>query len=427
MKADRLKNFIGIRILLCLSLLAIVILGAACGDDEEDVENGSAGSNGDEITIGALLDLSGSWQTLGRASQATLEIAVEDHNDRLESQGQDTRVRLIVEDTGLNPDQALEKLRSLADQGVRIVIGPQSSSEVTRIKEYADANGIIVISQGSTASALSLGGDNIFRLALDDRREAAALVVLMDERGQTGTVLPVCRDDLGNKGLCDSTSQLVEQLGGTILPRVTYAGNASPADVIQRIKTALGDATSPAIYLAAFEEAVPLFAAAASDDALGQISWYGTSSLALIPQLVDPANQQAAQFAEEVGLPNPIFGLDVSEQQKWQPVFNEVRTRVGYDPDAFALSTYDALTISVAAYQQAGGVDDLTAYKNAFVATARSNDSLSGPTELNDAGDRDSGVFDFWAVNSQGNTLEWVKVATYMPTGDGEGTITGNP
>ena len=83
------------------------------------------------------------------------------------------------------------------------VIGPQSSAEVARIKPYADANNILVISQGSTASSLAIPGDNILRFCPNDTREAEALVALLQHDG-IRAIVPLWRNDAGNNGLHDS-------------------------------------------------------------------------------------------------------------------------------------------------------------------------------------------------------------------------------
>jgi branched-chain amino acid transport system substrate-binding protein len=45
----------------------------------------------------------------------------------------------------------LEKLKNLAAKGVRIVIGPATSADVQEVEDYADKNGILIISPSSTA------------------------------------------------------------------------------------------------------------------------------------------------------------------------------------------------------------------------------------------------------------------------------------
>ena len=139
-----------------------------------------------EVHIGALLSLTGDGATLGTASKAALEIAAQRWNSS--PQGKQVKVVLDVENTNLEPEQAQAALTRLADKGVRIVIGPQSSSEVAAISETAAARGVMVVSQGSTASSLGLPDDNVFRFVPTDRVEGRASVDLMLKNGATTIV-----------------------------------------------------------------------------------------------------------------------------------------------------------------------------------------------------------------------------------------------
>src|SRR6266478_7641652 len=150
--------------------------------------------------IGVLASLTGSGSSLGKSTVAALEIAA----DQIETATKGrTRFRVLVRDTQLDPSQALDAIKDLDSRGVNIVFGPQSSSEVAAIKPFADAHNILVISQGSTASSLSIPGDNIFRLCPNDIREAEAIVSLMWHDG-IRTIVPLWRNDAGNNGLHDS-------------------------------------------------------------------------------------------------------------------------------------------------------------------------------------------------------------------------------
>src|SRR5215212_1410217 len=179
----------------------------------------AAGSR--EVVLGALLSLTGDWSTLGQASQAALELATADINARMEASGSPVRVRFVVADTKLDPQLAVTQAQALAGQGVRVIVGPQSSAEVRALKPWADANGVILISQGSTASSLSIPGDNIFRLVPDDVREAEAMVALLAADGVTA-VVPAWRTDVGNTGLRDSVTRLFEAAGGVVTDGAPY-------------------------------------------------------------------------------------------------------------------------------------------------------------------------------------------------------------
>ena len=80
---------------------------------------------------------------------------------------------LDVYNTNLEPEKALTGLKALAKKGAKIVIGPQSSSEVAAIKDEAESLDVLVVSQGSTASSLAIPDDNVFRFVPTDHVEGA--------------------------------------------------------------------------------------------------------------------------------------------------------------------------------------------------------------------------------------------------------------
>jgi branched-chain amino acid transport system substrate-binding protein len=162
--------------------------------------------------VGVLATLTGSGFTLGTDTVAALQIAEEQIEADARSQHGGYRFKFFVRDTQHDPSKALQAIEDLAKRGVQIIIGPQTSSEVGMIKPFADAHNILVISQGSTASSLSIAGDNIFRLCPDDRVEADAIVALM-QHDVIQHIVPLWRNDAGNNGLHDSVQTKFEALG----------------------------------------------------------------------------------------------------------------------------------------------------------------------------------------------------------------------
>src|SRR5204862_6276789 len=176
------------------------------------------------------------------------------------------RFHFFVRDTQHDPSKALEAIKDLDRRGVQIIIGPQSSAEVAMIKPSADANNILVISQGSTASSLAIPNDNIFRFCPNDTREAEAIVALMQHDG-IRAIVPLWRNDAGNNGLHDSVQIRFQALGGTVASGFRYeptTTNFSPAtnSVASQITSLIVGGISPssvAVYLAAFDEVVDIF------------------------------------------------------------------------------------------------------------------------------------------------------------------------
>jgi branched-chain amino acid transport system substrate-binding protein len=371
--------------------------------------------------IGVLVSLTGSGFSLGRSTVAALQIAEEQIEAEAISQHGGYRFKFFVRDTQLNPSKALEAIKDLDKRGVQIIIGPQTSSEVRMIKPYADAHNILVISQGSTASSLSIAGDNIFRLCPDDRLEAEAIVALMQHDG-IQHIVPLWRNDAGNNGLHDSVKAQFEALGSTVASGFRYeptttdftAATSSIASQITNLQNNGAQASTIAVYLAAFDEAVDVFRSAQSNATLSSPRrWYGSDGVALSAALTGEAT--AAAFAASVDYPNPIFGLSDSLQSEWQPIADEIEARTGIKPDAFALSTYDGLFVIQRALQDVGDLKNFAAFKAAFKSEAAAYRGITGSLALNPADDRANGDFDFWAVRNGA----WVRIGTY----DGSITI----
>ena len=377
-----------------------------------------------EFKIGVLASLTGSGNSLGQDTVAALQIATDQLDAEAKANQGGYRFHLFVRDTQQDPVKALAAIKDLDKRGVQIIVGPQTSAEVAMIKPFADAHNILVISQGSTASSLAIADDNIFRFCPNDKREAAAIVALMQHDG-IHAIVPLWRNDAGNNGLHDSVKAAFENIGGTVTSGFQYqptttdfsAATASVASQIQSLLTAGADPNSIAIYLAAFDEAVGVFHSAAANFTLSSARWYGSDGVALSAALTGDAS--ASAFAASAYYPNPTFGLDDALQKLWQPVANAIEARTGITPDAFALSAYDALFVVERALRVTGNLKDFSSFKSAFVDAANAYSGVTGSTALDTAGDRLSADFDFWAVRQVNGTFSWVRIGTYT-----NGTIT---
>src|SRR5438445_11297085 len=377
-----------------------------------------------EFKIGVLASLTGSGNSLGQDTVAALQIATDQLDAEAKANQGGYRFHLLVRDTQQDPVKALAAIKDLDKRGVQIIVGPQTSAEVAMIKPFADAHNILVISQGSTASSLAISGDNIFRFCPNDMCEAEAIVALMWHDG-IRTIIPLWRDDAGNNGLHDSVKVDFEKLGGNVTTGYQYqpattdfsAATTSVALQITPLLIAGADPNSVAIYLAAFDEVLSVFHSSANNSTLSSAHWYGSDGVALSAALTGDAS--AAAFAASAGYPNPTFGLPDALQSLWQPVANAIEARTGITPDAFALSTYDALFVVERALRAAGDLKDFASFKAAFVDAANAYSGVTGSTALDTAGDRLSADFDFWGVRLVNGSYGWVRIGTYT-----NGTLT---
>ena len=262
------------------------------------------------VKIGALLPITGVSSSLGDSEGAALKIATKDINEYLFKTHSSIGIELIIEDTQTNPSVSLEKLKQLAAKGIKIVIGPATSAAVQGIKDYADKNGIILISPSSTAPSLARAGDNLFRFVPDDSHQAQAISRLMWNDG-IRVVVPFWRTDIYGNDLVKATKQSVQALGGSVADGVGYTPNTGDfATSLNRINFIVWDqdlkvldskvnqAVSQygigkvGVYFVAFDEIAPIFIQAQNHPTLSKVKWYGSDGSTLNNKLIK--NTEAA-------------------------------------------------------------------------------------------------------------------------------------
>ena len=390
---------------------ALLALAAVPGCDD----SGTIPRVDEHVVLGGIFSLTGNWSSLGVTSKAAMELAVEDVNAWAAGRG--VTFRADVRDTKLDPATALAAVQSLRSAGVQVVIGPQSSAELAAIKPFVDANALLVVSQSSTAGSLAIKDDHIFRFTPADSLEGVAISALMWDDGIRALV-PIWRADAGNQGLHTATAARMSALGATTWAGVEYAATSanyaaavSALGVQVRQALATRPASQVGVYLAGFDEVADVFEAAAADPILASVRWYGADGIAQSGALL--ARPAAVSFAKTVGFPAPIFGLDPSAAEKWQPLAARIQARAGSAPDAFALGVYDAVWVAAEAYLAAPRDVGIQGLASRFVTAAGSYYGATGWTALNAAGDRRYANFDFWAVRQSGTTPVWMRVAGY--------------
>jgi branched-chain amino acid transport system substrate-binding protein len=374
-------------------------------------------SRSGNLTIGALLPLSGSLSISGQADIAALNLAEEDINKSLSSAGKDLRINLVIKDTGTDPNTTLSDLKDLQAQGINIVIGPDDSASLTQVRDYADRNGIILISPTSIASSLAIANDTTFRLIPDDKQLGIAIADLMLSDG-IRVIVPMERNDVWAKGLLNATATAFSAGGGTVMNGILYnpdAGNFSTE--LDTLRNELGDALvghdnkSVAVYLLSFEEGARIMsqALAMDDPILSSARWYGGDG----SEVTFSQNATAAEFAKATKFVFPRYGNESSE------IFLRLKQRLGREPDTVNVNAYDALWLIIQTYAAAGS-DKTEIFQSKLPQVADSLMGSYGSLALNNAGDRNFTNYEFLTLESVKGTLQWVPIARYT-SGAGEG------
>jgi branched-chain amino acid transport system substrate-binding protein len=360
------------------------------------------------IELGGLITMN---EVADPDTQAALALAVEDLNAYLAARGSALRVRLTLEGTGLDPDVALERLRRLAAEGFKVIIGPESSAEVEAIKPFTDANDMLVLSHCSTAPALAIPGDSVYRMVPSDLRQAAAIARLIARDGRRA-IVPMWRGDIWGDGIAPATRRELTALGITVLPGVRFdpeaedcsADLAALAAQVAEARATFGGAVAVAFFGFGPDGAAAL-AGAATIPVLGAVPWYGSDGTALSREIL--AEPAAARFAVETGFANTLFA------DPHTPEADAVRARISAASGSAsvyycAMAAYDAVWLAGLS-AAAVGTQDVESFKHVLVAIAGSSTGVSGPLTLDAAGDRADGAYAVWEIRERDGQLVWTE------------------
>jgi ABC-type branched-subunit amino acid transport system substrate-binding protein len=391
------------------------------------------------VTIGALIPITGVSSSLGESEGAALKIATRDINEYLFKTHSSIGIEMVIEDTQSNPSVSLEKLKHLAAKGIKIVIGPATSAAVQGIKDYADKNGIVLISPSSTAPSLATAGDNLFRFVPDDTHQAKAISKLMWDDG-IRVVIPFWRTDIYGNDLVKATKQSIQELGGSVADGIGYIPNTGDfAASLNRINFIVWDQDlkvldskvnqaisqygidKVGVYFVAFDEIAPIFIQAQNHPTLSKVKWYGSDGSTLNNKLI--RNSDAAAFAVKTNFTTPIFGVEDDNDESLKHLEAKIHEQIERTPRSYASVAYDALWVAALAENNTKATHDINYLKNTIVRIADSYKGITGNTTLNQFGDRKYGDYDFWTVNNSQATIgsfTWKRIGKYMPDTGGE-------
>ena len=402
-----------------LSLSLFALAGCSKSDSSSSDSTTTTVAITTTVKVGALLDLTGDGKTLGLASQSVLEAGVES------AAAEGVKIELDVRDTGGDPATALKELTSLNEAGVTSVIGPQTSSEAKNILPYADANGMILISQGSTASTLAVPTDSLFRMVPTDKVEGVASGDLITNKGPV-TLITAHRDDAGNNGLVSTVGADVIAGGGTVIAGPTYAPEDTDfAAVAQKIADAVAQADSgatKAVYLAGYGEVAQILAEASGIASLQDIPFYGGDGSAQSTDLTDDATGAAfaAGSADGFASPLPVIGDDAEAPP-------EELVKADPEPDPLAYGAYDALMILTAVFAKDGADLKGSDLRTAFMTTAEGYKGVTGVVTLDASGDRATMPYAYWGICEVDKAFEWKVLGGWVPPSPTEPATTTKP
>lgn len=390
-----------------LYITAGILLLAGCRKDEIDTCNIRV------IKVAGLFSETGELSYLGITSEAGIQIAINQINEDYKNRNINYRFELSKYDTQLDPAQAVLAMQNIAASGCKLVIGPQTSSELQAIKSIADSLGILVISPSSTAASLALPNDMIYRFSPGQAIVGSAMSQSYINQGKQALVL-ISRNDAGSIGLQSAVASHFTNSGGVVFNAGVFNGTDTDfASILAEVKNQIINYQATytndeiGVLTTSFDETNLLFNQASNDATLSSVQWFGGIGFFKNSNLLnDPL---AAQFAVSTQFYSPGFSLPTSQQTLWESVLATIFNTTGVQGDALTLCAFDIMqTLGKMVESYPGVPASSTDLQTWFYNSSNLHEGATGIIELDANGDRANGTFDFWGLQLNNGNYEWV-------------------
>jgi len=411
-------KIIGIGIVI---IIIIIGLGYVIGGSDTEVSE-STDSTVQEVSelsgvvnIGLILPLSGDLATHGLENLEGSKFGVVEFNKHLEEIGAPWTLRMTSEDSATNPVIALEKLTSLNAKGIKIIVGPETSSNIRNMKGYSDSNNMLLVSCCSSAPALAIPNDSVYRLVPDDSNQGTALSKLIQHEG-IEVLVPVWRGDTWGDGLSAATTSSFVKRGGIIDEGIRYnpespefsASTSLLAEKVQGYVDEYGKDKVAIVFLG-FAEILQFIQSASQHEILDDVRWFGPGANTKEHRLID--DPKGFEFSTNVQFTTVQFAASKN------PIYDKVQAHLtetlGTEPNTFVHSSYDAVWIIGLAMLETQSTD-VTTIKSVISDIAENYSGAIGPTILNEAGDLAQADYEIWGIRGG----EWILLGQYTQSTD---------
>ncbi|MGA3405177.1 MAG: penicillin-binding protein activator [Candidatus Bathyarchaeia archaeon] len=383
------------------------------------VQQGMSGT----ITIGGLLGLTGSLSSYGQREKVAMDMAISDINGYLSASGSSVQFQSRVEDTGNDPATALQKLQTLAAQGIQVYVGPLSSGEASNILAYANTNHLVLISQSSTAEKLAIPNDFLFRLIPTDFAQSKAVARVVYQYGIQDVVV-VARHDAWGDGLSAAFEARYQQLGGTVIDTVSYTPTTGTQDFSPQLTQMKSDydaavtkygASKVGVVAVEFNEfSVMLQQASGSYKSLLGTVWFGTDGIAGDTTVSGAAS---GPVAAQVKCLSTIYAPTRGE--KYAAFTSAFIAKFGGQPDPYSYTAYDATWVAALSIISVGK-NDGAAVQKVLINVANNYYGVAGWPDLNSNGDRTISDYDIFEVTTVNATAaQWNTIGSWSASSDG--------
>jgi len=318
-------------------LALLIVFPFGCSNKENESE---------EITIGAILPLSGETATYGVALKRGMELAIDEINARGGIKGR--KLAVLFEDSQGEPSNGVNAFNKLARANkVPMVIGDMFSATTLAIAPIAEKQNIVLLSPTASAIDLTNAGDYIFRIYPSDSYDGVYLADFAWSKLKTKTASTIFLQVTSIAAVSQVFGERFESLGGKVLRTESYKEGDS--DFKSQLVKA-NNANPDLIFIPGYLREMAVLLRQAKE--LGIKKPFLSISTFCDPKILEPTGDAA----EGVLFSSPAFdiGSDIPEIKDFVTVFKS-----RYDnqaPDILAGYGYDVVNIAAYALTSAENI-----------------------------------------------------------------------
>jgi branched-chain amino acid transport system substrate-binding protein len=282
--------------------------------------------------IGAVLPLTGEYQSYGEASRKGLELAYEE----LLSGPTPPPMHLTIVDSGSQPETASQLLDDLYAQGAHAAIGAVTSAEAAAMVRVADDYDRVLLSPSATDPQLTRDSRNFYSIATPDDRASSTMATFAAGRLGVKKVVVVSDESVSSAALDAFRSSIELQRGHIISDYslgefTTSGGEADLAALAKKVRSQRPDA----VFLVGYEDELGTLI-----QELRKSRFRGNI---LTTHAIAPALKRLGRHATGVLLTHTVY----SEERAG--FVERYRAKYGEAPDVFAAEGYDVMMVLAAA------------------------------------------------------------------------------